>query len=133
MTLKSKISSMTTIFWLFQPYSYVLWKVVYRNTRYVCIILVAKIIWRSGHAISSCFPLDFFLHYSCRRVFTVFYVTLCNMIVLAARFIGTLLAAKSYFQCKKSGQRELARRQGRLSTINQKIQKKKSCHRHFNC
>ena len=77
LTMKSKISSMTTIethpFW---PYSYILWKVVYRNTRYMCILRVANIIWRSGHAIRSSFPLDFSsLHYSCRRVFTVFYVT----------------------------------------------------------
>ena len=80
LTMKSKISSMTTIethpFW---PYSYILWKVVYRNTRYMCIIRVANIIWRSGHAIRSSFPLDFSsLHYSCRRVFTVFYVTAYN-------------------------------------------------------
>ena len=94
-TLKSKISLMSTIetrpFW---PYSYILWKVVYRNIRYMCIILVANIIWRSGHVIPSSFLLDFsFLHHSYRRVFiTVFYVTaMQHMIVLTARFMGTLI------------------------------------------
>ena len=42
----------------------------------VCIILLANIIWRSGHAICSSSLLDFsFLHHICRRVFTVLYVT----------------------------------------------------------
>ena len=77
LSLKSKISSMSTIETrLFWPYSYILFKVVYRNTQYMCIILVANIIWYSGHAICSSFPLDFsFLHHSCRRVFIVFYFT----------------------------------------------------------
>ena len=45
---------------------------MYKNTRCKCVILVANIIWSSGHAIRS-FPLDFsFLRHSCRRVFTVF-------------------------------------------------------------
>ena len=45
----------------------------------MCILRVANIIWRSGHAIRSSFPLDFSsLHYSCRRVSTVFYVTAYN-------------------------------------------------------
>ena len=77
MTLKSKISLMTMIETLpFWPYSYILWKVGYENTRYMRIILVANFIWHSGHAIRLYFPLSFSsLHYSCRRVFTVFYVT----------------------------------------------------------
>ena len=58
-TLKSKISSMSTIetrpFWL---YSYIFWKAVFRNNRYMCIILVANIIWCSGHAIRF-LPLKF--------------------------------------------------------------------------
>ena len=37
----------------FWPYSYILWKVVYRNTRCRSIILVANIIWRSVHEIRS--------------------------------------------------------------------------------
>ena len=64
---------------------------MYRNTRYMCIILVANIIWRSGNAIRSSYLLDFsFLHHSCRRVFTVSTSQPCNMIVLAARLMGTL-------------------------------------------
>ena len=56
----------TCPFWL---YSYILWKGLYRNVRYICIILRANIIWRSGHAIRSSFLLDFsFLHHICRRV-----------------------------------------------------------------
>ena len=75
--LKRKISSMSTIETrLFWPYSYILWKVVNRNTRYMSIILVANIIWRSGHAIRSSFLLDFsFLHHNSRVGFTVFFVT----------------------------------------------------------
>ena len=69
-TLNSKISSTSTIetrpFW---PYSYILWKVVYKNVRYMCIILVANIIWRSGHALR---PSTFvFLHHYCRSCFDV--------------------------------------------------------------
>ena len=56
----------TCPFWL---YSYILWKGLYKNTRYICIILEANIIWRSGHVIRSSFLLDFsFLHHICRRV-----------------------------------------------------------------
>ena len=52
----------------FWPFSCILLKVVYRNTRYMCIVFVANIIWRSGHVIRSSFLLDFsFLHHSCRR------------------------------------------------------------------
>ena len=43
----------------FWPYSYILWKVVYRITQCMCIIPVAYIIWRSCHAIRSSSPLDF--------------------------------------------------------------------------
>ena len=76
---------------------------MYRNTRYMCIIRVANIIWRSGHAIRSFFPLDFSsLHYSCRRVFTVFYVTAYN------RFGRALFG--DIFGRQKSGQGELAGR-----------------------
>ena len=85
---RSKIE--TRPFW---PYSYILWKVVYRNTRYMRIVLVANIIWCSGRAVRSPFLLDFsFLHHSCRRVFTVFYVTArtCNINVLAVRSMETL-------------------------------------------
>ena len=64
-TLKSKISSMMTIetrpFW---SYSNILRKVLYRNIWCMFIILVANIMWCSGHAIrSSSSLLDFsFLH-----------------------------------------------------------------------
>ena len=93
MTLKSKISSMTMAktrpFW---PYSYILWRVLHRNTRYMSIILVAHIIWRSGHAIRSSFPLDFSsLSTIVADVSSQFSMSLlCNMIVLAARFMGSL-------------------------------------------
>ena len=93
MTLKSKISSMTTIetrpFW---PYSYILWKVMYRNTRYMCTILVANIIWRSGNAIRSVVflwisPVSIVV----ADVSSQFPASqLCNMIVLVGRFRGTL-------------------------------------------
>ena len=74
-TLKSKLSSkLTNRNASILPCSYILWKVVYRNTRYMCITLVANIIWRSGHAIPSSFLLDFsFPHHRLRRFFTVFY------------------------------------------------------------
>ena len=85
---RSKIE--TRPFW---PYGYILWKVAYRNTHCMCIVLVANIIWCSGRAERSPFLLDFsFLHHSCRSVFTVFYVTamICNINVLAARLMETL-------------------------------------------
>ena len=75
-TLNSKISSISTTSRPLWSYGYTLWKVVYRNIRYMCINLVANITWGPGHAIRSSFPLDFSsLHHTCRRVFTVFYVT----------------------------------------------------------
>ena len=94
-TLRSKISSMSTIetrpFW---PYSYILWKEVYRNIWYMCITLVANIIWRSSHAIRSSFLLDFFFSTIVADLFSQFFTSqLGNMIVLAA---------KSYFQCTKT-------------------------------
>ena len=88
-----KISLMLMIetppFW---PYSYIFWRVVYRNTRHMSTILVTNIIKRSDHAMRSSFLLYFsFLHHSCRRVFSVFYVTaIWNIIGLAARLIETL-------------------------------------------
>ena len=81
----------------------------------MCILRVANIIWRSGHAIRSSFPLDFSsLHYSCRRVFTVFYVTAMSYsrfgrALFGVTFWGHFLAAKSY-NAQKSGQGELAGR-----------------------
>ena len=75
-TLDSKISSISTTSRPLWSYGYTLWKVVYRNIRYMCINLVTNIIWGAGHTIRSSFPLDFSsLHHTCRRVFTVFYVT----------------------------------------------------------
>ena len=97
---RSKIE--TRQFW---QYSYILWKVVYRNTHHMCIVLVANVIWCSGRAVRSPFLLDFsFLHRSCRSVFTVFYVTsmISNINVLAARFMETLFAAKCYLQCARN-------------------------------
>ena len=58
-TLNSKISSISTTSRPLQSYGYTLWKVVYRNIRYMCINLVANITWGPGHAIRSSFPLDF--------------------------------------------------------------------------
>ena len=60
------------------------------------------------------------------------------MIVLAARLMGTLFwpPNRTFNAKKKNGQGELARRLDRLflilnTAINQKIQKKISCHKHF--
>ena len=75
-SLNSKISSISTTSRPLWSYGYTLWRVVYRNIRYMCINLVANITWGPGHAIRSSFPLDFSsLHHTRRRVFTVFYVT----------------------------------------------------------
>ena len=64
--MKSKLSSMTTIetrpFW---PYSYILWKEVYTNTRCKCIVLEANISERSSCTVRSSSFLNFsFLHQS---------------------------------------------------------------------
>ena len=68
-------------------HSYILWKLVYRNTCYVFIILVANIIWLSDHVIRSSYLLDAsFLHVSPQ----FFMSQRCDMIVLAARLMGTL-------------------------------------------
>ena len=57
----------------FWPYSYILWKVVYGNTRCRSIILLSNLIWRYVHEICSSSPLHFsFLQ---RSFCTVFYVT----------------------------------------------------------
>ena len=96
---RSKIE--TRPFW---PYSYILWKVVYENTHCMCIVLVVNIIWRSGRAVRSPFLLDFsFLHHSCRRVFTFFYVTavICNINVLAARLMETLFGRQMVIPMRK--------------------------------
>ena len=64
---------------------------MYRNTGYMCVILVANIIWRSGHAIRSSFPLNFSSLIIVADVSSQFPTSqLCNTIVLAARFRGTL-------------------------------------------
>ena len=52
-TLDSKISSISTTSRPLWSYGYTLWKVVYRNIRYMCINLVANIIWGPGHTIRS--------------------------------------------------------------------------------
>ena len=110
----------------------ILGKVVYRNARYMCIILVATIIWRSGHAIRASLPLDFScLRHSCWRVVTLFYVTATIHGRFGRAWWGLFLGARSSFQCTKiyCSQGELGRRFGRLflilnTAINQKIQKK---------
>ena len=98
------------------------------------IILVANIIWLSGHVIRSFYLLDVsFLHVSPQ----FFMSQRCDMIVLAARLMGTLFwPPNRTFNAKKNGQGELARRLDRLflilnTAINQKMQKKNSCHKHF--
>ena len=46
--------------------------------------------------------LDFsFLHHSCRRIFTVFYVTTMNMIVLAAFLLETLFGRQIVLSIRK--------------------------------
>ena len=108
------------------------------NTRYMCIILVVNIIWRSGHAIRSFYLLDSsFLHHSwCSRQF---YTTQrCNTIVLVTHLMGTHFRRQIVLSIhKKNGQGELARHLNRLflnlnTVINQKMQKKSLCHGHFN-
>ena len=48
-----------------------------------CTLFLANIIWRSGHAIRSPFPLDSsILHHDCRLVSTVFYVILSSKVSL---------------------------------------------------
>ena len=85
----------------------------------MCIIPVANIIWRSGQAIISFFPLDFSsVHHSCRRFFTVLYVTAMQH----ARFSralnrDTFWPPNRTFNAQKNDQRELARRLGRLFLI----------------
>ena len=79
----------------FLPYSYIFWRVVYRNIRFVCIILVANIIWRSGHAIRSSFHVDFsFLHHNCEvssqfSTSQLYDLQHSYVIILAARLMGT--------------------------------------------
>ena len=103
MTLKSKISSITTIethpFW---PYSYILWKAVYRNTWYMCIILVANIIgalatqyirpfiWISPLSIRVADVSSQFLRHS--YIIRSFWLR---------AFWRHFLATKSYFPCTK--------------------------------
>ena len=121
-SLKSKISSMSTIETRpFGPYSYILWNVLYGNTRHMYIILVANIIWRSGHAIRySSFFLNFLSPpYIVAGVSSQFSMSqLCNMIVLAARLMGTLFGPQIVLSMhKKIGQGGLARRWGRLFLI----------------
>ena len=129
MTLKSKISSMTTIetrpFW---PYSY-------RNTRYMYIILVAyknntqipehhlgcfeifRYFEIPEHHLAlrprdTSFPLDFSpLHYSCQRVLKVFYVTAMYYDLFGRALYGdTFWPPNRTFNAQKSRQGELARR-----------------------
>ena len=127
---RSKIE--TRPFW---PYSYILWKVVYRNTHCMCIVLVANIIWRSGRAVRSPFLLDFsFLHHSCRRVFTVFYVTalICNINVLAARLMETLFGCQMVPPIRKKMFKENSLGANYFKQLStRKYRKmKKLCHRH---
>ena len=108
-SLKSKISSMSTIETRpFGPYSYILWNVVYGNTRYMYIILVANIIWPSGHALRSSFFLNFLSPpYIVAGVSSQFsMLQLCNMIVFGPQIVLSMH--------KKIGQGGLARRWGRL-------------------
>ena len=112
------------------PYNFILRKLVYRSTRYMCIILVPNIIWRSGQAIRSSSPLDFSsLHFSFRGVCSQFSTwQLCYTSLLAARLWGRFLAAKSYFQRTKKWTSRTRQARGRLflilnTAVNQKIQK----------
>ena len=107
---------------------------MYRNARYMCIILVANITWRSGHAIRSSFLLDFSAFSTIVADVSSQFSTsqLIYMIVLATRIIY----GDPTVNAQKSGQGELARRLDRLflilnTAINQKNSKKISCHKHF--
>ena len=107
---------------------------MYRNTLYMFIILVANIIWLSGHVTRSSSFLDFsFLHGSCRRVVTVFYVTMVQRDRFGRALNGplrdTFWPPNRTLNAQKNGQGELARRLNRLflilsTAINQKMQKK---------
>ena len=97
----------------FGPYSYILWNAVYGNTRHMYIILVANIIWRSGHAIRySSFFLNFLSPpYIVAGVSSQFSMSqLCNMIVLAALNGDTFWPPNRTLNAQKNGQGELARR-----------------------
>ena len=143
------------------PHNYILWKVVHRNTWYVCIILVGNINWCSGHTICSSLSLDFWgcpgvpVHGGIPIVFTsihgvvtqfvnvsflcvpvhedttgfllslpylpmflhsfLHHMQLCNMIVLAARWMGTLWPPNCAFKAPKNRQRSSNKR-GSLET-----------------
>ena len=113
---------------------------MYRNTLYMCIILVANIIWHSGHAIRSSYLLDFsLLHHSCWPVFTVFYVTTMWHDRIGHALNGdTIWPPNRTFNAQKRVKAwELARRLNRLflilnTAIHQKVQKRISYHRYFN-
>ena len=81
------------------------------NTWYMCIILVANIIWRSSHTIHSPFPLDFSsILYSCLRILTVFYVTAVQYYHFGhTLYEDTFWLLNCTFNAQKSGQEELAR------------------------
>ena len=108
-TLNSKISSISMTSRPLWSYGYTLWKVVYRNIRYMCINLVANITWGPGHAIRSSFPLDFSSLHHTSPLSTILadvssqFSTLpqCNMIVLAARLMGTLFSRQIALSMRK--------------------------------
>ena len=111
-TLNSKISSISSTPRSLWSYGYTLWKVAYRNMRYMCIDPVVNIIWGPGHVIRSSIPLDFSsLHHTCRRVFTVFNVTAMWHDRFGRALNGdTFWSPNRTFNAQKNGQRELARR-----------------------
>ena len=103
---------------------------MYGNTWYLFLILVANIIWLSGHAIRSSYLRDFsFLLNSFRRIFTVFYVTTIQHDRFGRALDGdTFWPPNRNFNAQKYGQGELSRRLHRLfiilnTAINQKMQK----------
>ena len=117
-TLNSKISSISTTSRPLWSYGYTLWRVVYRNIRYMCINLVANITWGPGHAIRSSFPLDFSSLHHTSPLSTILadvssqFSTLpqCNMIVLATRLMETLFGRQIALSMrKKNGQGQMVK------------------------
>ena len=83
---------------------------MYRNTRYMCILRVANIIGAPATQYVRLFlwisPLSIIVADVSSQFSTL---QLRNIIVLAARFLGTLFG-RQIVQCTKSGQGELAGR-----------------------
>ena len=91
-------------------------------------------VYCSCRAVRLPFLLDFsFLHHSCRRVSTVFYVTamIRNINVLAARLMETLLSRQIVLPMRKKMVKENSLGANYFKQLSTRKYKKKSCHGHF--